>query len=267
GELDATLDLLAPGRAGSLDWPEIIRVPMLDEIVRSELLTTEFQPIVSLAGRIPLGFEALTRLQTDSLLRHPEMLFTYAARKLRVADLETACLRSSLRSGAELARSYPLFINVHPSVFGDGDLLLSELRAGAAESGLALDRIVLEITEQSSFGDRRKVLKTIERLKEARVRLAFDDVGVAYSHLTFIDAVRPSFLKISQHFGTNFEIDPTKTKLVKNLLSLARDFECELILEGIESEATARAAADIGIGYGQGYVFSRPAPARRFLEA
>ena len=266
-ELDATLDLLAPARPGSSDWPEIIRVPLLDEILESDALTSVFQPIVSLAGRIPLGFEALARFQTDSLLRNPETLFEYASRKLRVADLESACIRSSFRSGAVLAQSYPLFINIHPSVFAKGDRLLDELRAGSEAAGFGLEKIVLEITEQASLGDRRQVLGTIDRLKQARVRFAFDDVGVAYSHLPFIDAVRPAFLKISQHFGTNFESDPTKTKLVRNLLALARDFDCELILEGIESEATAVAAAEIGINFGQGYHFSRPAPASYFRSS
>ncbi len=264
--LDATLDLLAPFRAGSSDWPEIVRVPMLDEIVSSDALSAEFQPIVSLAGGIPLGFEALARFRTDSLLRNPEILFTYATRKLRVADLEAACMRSSLRNGAVLARSYPLFLNIHPAVFESGGRLLDVLRAVSAAAGVGLDRVVLEITEQASLGERHKVLEAIETLKRVGVRFAFDDVGVAYSHLTFIDAVRPSFLKVSQHFGTSFETDATKTKLVRNLLSLAREFDCELILEGIESEPTARAAADLGIKFGQGFFFATPAPAGHFVE-
>ena len=49
-----------------------------------------------------------------------------------------------------------------------------------------------------------------------------------------IDKVRPSFLKVSQDFGTGFETDPTKRKIVSNLHSLASDFGCELILEGVE---------------------------------
>lgn len=265
--LDATLDMLAPFRPGSPSWPEIVRVPLFEEIVRDGSLSAAFQPIVSLAGRIPLGFEALTRLPTESFLRNPEILFTYATRKLRIADLEAACIRSSVRAGATLARSYPLFLNIHPSVFTAATPLLDVLRPVTAERGLGLDRVVLEITEQAALGDRHRVLEAIGTLKSAGVRFAFDDVGVAYSHLTFIDSVRPSFLKISQHFGTNFETDPTKTKLVRNLLSLARDFECELILEGIESEATARAAAELGIKFGQGYYFAEPAPAAQFAEA
>jgi EAL domain-containing protein (putative c-di-GMP-specific phosphodiesterase class I) len=87
---------------------------------------------------------------------------------------------------------------------------------------------------------------------------------VAYSHLPMLDQVRPSFLKISQHFGTAFESDPTKMKIVRNLLSLARDFECDLIVEGIEHAATAVAAERLGIKYAQGFYFHRPAEAETF---
>jgi len=115
------------------------------------------------------------------------------------------------------------------------------------------------VTEQASIKDTPLFIKTVEALRELGVRFAFDDLGVAYSHLTMIDKVRPSFLKVSQDFGTGFETDSTKRKIVMNLLSLANDFGCELILEGIEDLSTARAAQDLQIPLGQGYLFGRPA--------
>lgn len=101
----------------------------------------------------------------------------------------------------------------------------------------------------------------IEALRALGVRFAFDDVGSALSHLPRLDAVRPSFLKISQDFGTNFEQHPTRENIVQNLHRLAVDIGAELILEGIESGQTAEAARNLGIRYGQGFHFGRPAAA------
>jgi len=265
GELDAVLNLMAPPRNGSPDWPDVIRMPLLDDILSGGKLTANFQPIIRLATGASVGFEALARFQSDSPLRNPETLFKYAARKHRVADLEIACMTRSLRAGAKLAVRAPLFLNVHPDVFAAGSTLYNTIIAETEKSGVPLNRLVLEITEQGSLSSDTKVKESIQRLKAAGIRFAFDDVGVAYSHLPFIDAVRPSFLKISQAFGTGFELDPTKTKIVKNLLSLAKDFDCELILEGIETGTTATAAEDLGIKYGQGYHFAMPAEASTFL--
>ena len=264
GELDAVLDMMAPFRIGSPEWPDIIKVPILTEIVRTGALTTVFQPIVRLASGDHLGYEALTRLVTESPLRNPETLFGYATRKHQIPELEIACMRTSLGSAGPLGGSAPLFVNVHPAVFSSELPVHEIILAEAERCGIATRRLVLEITEQGSLSHDRRVLTTIRELTAAGVRFAFDDVGVAYSHLPFLDAVRPSFLKISQHFGTGFENDTTKTKIVRNLLALAKDFECDLIIEGIETAATAAAAVEMGIKYGQGFHFARPAPASTF---
>lgn len=264
-ELDAVLDLMAPPRTGSPDWPDVIRMPLLDDILASDRLTANFQPVVRLLTGDYVGYEALARFQSDSPLRNPETLFKYAVRKHRVSDLEIACMTRSLRAGAQLVLKAPLFLNVHPDVFAAGRPIYDAVMAETEASGIPLNRLVLEITEQGSLTHDARTRESIQELKSAGIRFAFDDVGVAYSHLPFIDAVRPSFLKISQHFGTGFEQDPTKTKIVRNLLSLAKDFDCDLILEGIETAATATAASDLGIKYGQGYHFARPGEAAAFL--
>jgi EAL domain-containing protein (putative c-di-GMP-specific phosphodiesterase class I)/ActR/RegA family two-component response regulator len=266
-ELDSVLDLMAPRRTGSPEWPEIIRVPLLNEVLSSNILGSVFQPIVRLATGEQLGYEALARCKSDSPLRNPEILFEYAMRKHRVTDLEVACVRHSIRSGAGLARMAALFLNIHPSVFASGKRLHDAVISSADSVGVSLNRLVLEITEQGTLTDEVSALKTIEGLKAVGVRFAFDDLGVAYSHLPFIGRVRPSFLKISQHFGTGFESDSTKTKIVRNLVALAKDFECDLILEGIESEVTANAAQELGIKYGQGFWFARPAEAATFAAS
>ena len=266
-EVDAVLNLMAPARVGSADWPDIIRIPLLDDIVKSDCISTVFQPIVRLSSGDRVGYEALTRCRTDSPYRNPETLFTYAHRKHQITELESACVQSAFASGERLAASAALFVNVHPAVFSSGRAVRDIFTNAAKRHDIDLNRVVLEITEQGSLSHDRKVIDAIHHLKETGIRFAFDDVGVAYSHLPFMDAVRPSFLKISQAFGTGFELDQTKMKIVKNLLSLSADFNCELILEGVETAATAAAAADLGIKYAQGYYFAHPAAAETWIQA
>jgi EAL domain-containing protein (putative c-di-GMP-specific phosphodiesterase class I)/ActR/RegA family two-component response regulator len=257
-ELDAVLNMMAPARIGSPDWPDIIRMPLLDDILERHMIATVFHPIVRLPTGDRVGYEALARCDTPSPLRNPETLFKYAVRKHRVIDLEIECFTNSLRDGASLAASAPLFLNIHPEAFRSGPRLHEALLREAERWGVSPNRIVLEITEQGSLQRDLKVVEAIEKLKSAGVRFAFDDVGIAYSHLPFMDTVRPAFLKVSQEFGTGFEADSTKTKIVRNIVALATDFGCDLILEGIETPATLTAATDLGIKYGQGFFFGHP---------
>ena len=240
----------------------VVRFPSIDQVIRSPLLVPVFQPIVDLSvpgGATVHGYESLARFE-GTPLSNPVTLFEYASRKGRLVDLEVACVRGTLRLGAALAATAKLFINVHPAVLASGELEPALTRA-LKEACVPASRIVLEITEQSSIGDSALVEMRCSALRKLGFSFALDDVGMAYSHLTHIERIRPLYLKVSQDFGTAFEADRTRTKIVKNVLSLARDFECELILEGIESASTRDAARDLGIRFGQGYFFARPSSA------
>jgi EAL domain-containing protein (putative c-di-GMP-specific phosphodiesterase class I) len=242
-------------------------MPSLDEILTNGSLHAVFQPIVNLSKNYEvLGYEALARYRNHALFRNPEVLFQYAARKQRVTDLETACVAATFRAAIDLPTDGVLFLNVHPHVLSDEERLPRLLQAASQRAGISLERVVLEITEQASLRAGRKLFGNIEELRSLGIRFALDDVGIAYSHLPLIDRVQPSFLKLSQHFGTSFERDATKLKIVINLQSLARDFGCDVIIEGVEHEATAELAERIGIKYGQGFLFGRPAEARALVS-
>jgi EAL domain-containing protein (putative c-di-GMP-specific phosphodiesterase class I) len=245
------------------DRETVITIPSLDDVIDGHVLITPvFQPIRRLENDQAevVAYEALCRVETDSLLRRPDLLFAYAARMNRVLDLELATIARTFETGRNLSAEAMLFLNMHPAALLDGDRLAAALAAEADAHGIPLERVVLELTEQHPIPVHPRVAKTFASLRERGVRFAFDDVGSAYSHLPHIDLVRPDFLKVSQDFGTDFERDPTRSKLVKNLLALARDFESELIVEGIESAATADAARALGVPLGQGYYFGRPQP-------
>jgi EAL domain-containing protein (putative c-di-GMP-specific phosphodiesterase class I) len=266
--LDSTLDMIScsPLSSGG-HYAPLIRVPLLEDLLISENLRPFFQPIVTLdESRQIFGFESLARFRTDSPLRNPDLLFKYAERKQRICELEFACIGKTMEAATQLPVKASIFVNVHPDVFNSGATLQKTLVSHAQKWQIALDRVVLEITEQGSLSRTSDVLATFAELRDLGIRFAFDDVGVAYSHLPFIGDVRPAFLKISQHFGTAFETDSTRTKIVTNLLSLARDFNSELILEGIEHHATAQAAADLRIRFGQGFFFGQPADASEFAK-
>lgn len=259
-DLDHAIDLLRCSVLSSSAGAEpIIRMPLLDEIITNGSLKACFQAIVSLPdGEKSFGFESLARYEGNSILRDPVVLFQYALRKQRVEDLELACVSHSLRVGARLAEPGLLFLNIHPQVLSHGSRLRELLMRECEELHIPLDRIVLEITEQDSLHAGSHLFDNVGQLRDLGVRFAFDDMGIAYSHLPLIDKLRPAFLKISHQFGTLFEADSTKLKIVSNIHSLARDFGCELILEGIEDVSTAEMAARMGIKYGQGFLFGRP---------
>jgi EAL domain-containing protein (putative c-di-GMP-specific phosphodiesterase class I)/ActR/RegA family two-component response regulator len=242
-------------------------IPTLDEILTGEELTSYFQPLVlTNQPSRAAGFEALARLPSIPLLNDPELLFRYAMAKGRVVDLEMAAATRSIMKGRELTRLGVLSINIHPEAFNEADRLSNTIMAACADAEISPERVVLEITEQGPLPNVKTVEAVAAVMRSHGLRFAFDDVGSAYSHLRAMEAVQPSYLKISQYFGTHCEADPTNRKIVENVLALAKAFSAQVVLEGIETEATAQFARELGIPLGQGFYYSRPVEVPTLLK-
>lgn len=257
-ELERALGSPPEAPAGAPEC-EIIRFPTLEELFAGDELLVAFQPIVAVhpTSVTLFGYEALTRARGPWMIGGPAMLFEYAERLGRLTDLNVAMLNRAMHSAGSLPAGCSLFVNVDPLTFIQTDLP-AVLDAAAEASGFPLSRVVLEITERSGFSDEAMARRSFVELRKRGIRFALDDHGSAYSHLSAIDAIQPSFIKISNSFGTAFEESETRARIVRHVASLARDFGCEAILEGVESEATARAVSAVGIRFAQGYYFGRP---------
>jgi EAL domain-containing protein (putative c-di-GMP-specific phosphodiesterase class I) len=244
----------------------VIDIPDIDAILIEQRLSSAFQPIVS-EGGVMIGYESLARIRSEGPLSNPTVLFQYAERKHRLLDLEMACIQSSFRSAKYVPSPLRLFVNVHPNALALGSRFTDPFLKLAQLLEVPLNRVVVEITEQAPLRDDEPTNEALAALRDSGVAFAFDDVGIAHSHYVDLQRVRPSFLKISNEFGTDFERDSTRSCIVRNIVSLAADFGIDVILEGVESEATAQAAARIGVRYMQGYWFGRPADATQLAMA
>jgi EAL domain-containing protein (putative c-di-GMP-specific phosphodiesterase class I) len=219
------------------------------------VLETALQPIVDLEGERVFAFEALTRVRGGGIT--PAQLFDRATGRRRAIELNLDAIHRALGAADRLPPQALLFVNADPVVLSSRELPRI-VREGAARAHIAPSRIVIEITERSGFTEMTAASRVLDALRASGVRFALDDFGSAHTHLTLIDVIRPSFIKIAQEFGTGFEASPTRTHIVRHVAALAHDLECRTILEGVEAPATARAARDLGIDYAQGYYFGRP---------
>jgi EAL domain-containing protein (putative c-di-GMP-specific phosphodiesterase class I) len=240
---------------------EMIRVRTIDELIAAGSFTVAFQPVVSLRDDAvtPYGFEALTRMREPWALGGTPELFAYASKSSKLEQLNRECMRAAVREAPALPGQPLLFVNADPSAL-DGRFA-SMLAAASGQAGIPLDRVVVEITERSSFPDEELAARALGELRSNGVRFALDDHGSAYSHLDMIRTIAPSFIKISASFGTGFEKDVYKQTIVQHIVTMARDFGAMAILEGVETAETAAIARQIGVPLAQGFFFGRPAAA------
>ncbi|MFZ4382926.1 MAG: EAL domain-containing protein, partial [Sandarakinorhabdus sp.] len=212
-----------------------------------------FQPIWRIGNAQPAGFEALARFAAggDAPARSPDQWFADAASVGLAEPLELAAIARALTALPVLPPKAYLTLNVSPATACSP--ALTTLLAGQA-----LDRLVLEITEQQEMVDGEALMAALAPLRAAGLRLAVDDAGIGYSGLQKILEVRPDIIKLDRFFVTGIEADPSRRALAAALQEFAGDVGAELVAEGVETIAQLATVQTLGLAKVQGWLLGRP---------
>ena len=122
--------------------------------------------------------------------------------------------------------------------------------------------LTLEILETSALQDIPSVSRVIDECRHIGVTFALDDFGTGYSSLTYLKRLRVASLKIDQSFVQNMLDDPDDLAILKGIISLANAFKCDVIAEGVETEAHGTLLMQLGCDLVQGYCIAQPMPAQ-----
>jgi diguanylate cyclase len=224
----------------------------LERLIGGEGLEMAVQPIVSVPEGTVHAYEALARFRLGSSA-NPVHWFALAD-EFAVRDrLELACLRAGLNLLADLPDGARLSVNL------SGPLLLDPRTSELLRQTPHLDRLILEITENSLLEDTPGVVAEIERLIGEGINFAVDDMGAGYSGLRQITTVRPTYLKLDRSLISGIDADADRGALVSAMLGYVRQTGGHLIAEGVETEAELETLRALGVTLVQGYLLGRPA--------
>jgi EAL domain-containing protein (putative c-di-GMP-specific phosphodiesterase class I) len=225
------------------------------QLILQENLVTRYEPIVEIATRRPIGYEALTRGPEDSLLHTPERLFSQAQ---EVGDC--LCRRLAFENASCIPRGAKLFLNCLPAAIGDPNLRDDGLRANLEKYQLEPENLVIEISERESIENFAIFRELRDAYHELGVRIAIDDAGAGYASLQAIMEIAPDYMKADMALVRGIDTDPPRREVVKGLRGVAERIGAEVIAEGIETEEELRVMRELGIRFGQGYIFGPPLP-------
>jgi len=156
-------------------------------------------------------------------------------------------------------------VNLSARQFQEPDLL-DTVRDAIAESGIAPDLLVLEITESLLMLDVDAAVVTLRRLRELGVRIAIDDFGTGYSSLSYLRRFPIDILKIDKAFIDGITLDGDDATLAEAVVGLGQALRLQTVAEGIESADQKSMLSALGCDYGQGYLFARPGSAEDIVE-
>jgi EAL domain-containing protein (putative c-di-GMP-specific phosphodiesterase class I) len=231
--------------------------------LRSELQAQKFdlafQPVVSLDSRKVQHYEVLVRFEQPG---SPAERVSFAEQVGLVADLDTAIVDRAIRTIAEAKASHPnlaLAINLSGRSL-ESTIFRNQLDSLLRTRGDLRGRLLFEVTESAMIGDAREVAVFLQDLRSRGFRICLDDFGSGAMSLDYLKTFAVDFVKIDGKYVRDLDLGPRHKALLHGIAELTRKIGTSAIAEMIETEAQHTALREIGIGFGQGYLYGRPGP-------
>jgi diguanylate cyclase (GGDEF)-like protein/PAS domain S-box-containing protein len=247
---------------------------VMENALRSAVVRNEFelhyQPKVSIINGRITGAEALIRW------RHPSRGLIAPGEFMPLAEetgliheigdwvIDTACAKLRQWQRADLGDLH-LAVNLAAGQFRASQLA-PRVRERVLREQCDPLGLELEITETGMLRDPEGVGRTLSELREFGVRVAIDDFGTGYSSLTHLKRFPIDTLKIDKTFVGGIVESKGDRAIVAAVIALARALEIDVVAEGVETEAQLEVLRTLGCDAFQGYLFSRPIPAKEFED-
>lgn len=210
------------------------------------------QPIVELAGGQVAGYEMLSRFPTDVVRAPPDAWYAAADARGLSATLQARVVRRVVEDLPSLPGNTFATVNLDPHLIGDPAI------TDALAARPRLDRLVLELTENTRPREQHLLDALVADLRSRGGMVAVDDAGTGYAGLTQMLRLRADLIKVDRELVSGIDTDPVKRAMVAMLGELAGQMDAWLLCEGIETRGELGVLLEMGVPLGQGYHLGRP---------
>jgi diguanylate cyclase (GGDEF)-like protein/PAS domain S-box-containing protein len=225
-------------------------------------LEVHYQPLIDCDAQEVMGFEALVRWN------HPQRGPISPVEFIPLAEdcglilpLGNWVLGTACRDAVRWPENMRVAVNLSPAQFRHADLA-GEVLATLQQTGLAADRLELEITEGVLIADTDRTLATLNTLKQAGIHISLDDFGTGYSSLSYLQRFPFDKIKIDRSFVWEMENNPDSMAIVRAVIALGHSLRITVTAEGVETENQLALLQNENCDQVQGYLLGRPVPSK-----
>jgi len=226
-------------------------------LLKTKNIRTLFQPIVDMRSKRIIGFEALTRVLSDTPTEEATYLFSAAREAGVVKELDEICVETALKTAQAMGDDKKLFLNLNQETLLDKKIMG---RLFNDRGVLDYKNIVIELTEQSILRSFDKVRDALLELKKKGVSVAIDDLGGGAVSLRDVATLKPDYIKFDRSLIRQIDVSTTKQQIVLSMILFAKGINALTTAEGIETREEYEAVRMCGVNLGQGYYFAKPGP-------
>src|SRR6201994_661630 len=212
-----------------------------------------------------IGFEALARwMHPVRGFVPPGDFIPLAEESCLIVEMGECILRGACREAASWPLPLQVAVNLSPAQFMHGEVV-GLVHSILLETGLAPDRLELEITEGVLIEDFDRGLALLRRLKALGVRVSMDDFGSGYSSLSYLQAFPFDKIKVDRAFVMNLGRNPQSASIVRAVIGLGPGLGMSIVAEGVETQEQLGFLAEEGCDAVQGYFIGKPAPIGQYF--
>ncbi len=221
-----------------------------------------YQPLVNLADDSICGVEALLRwIHPTRGMISPAEFIPVAEETGLIVGIGEWVIQRACTEAVQWPDRIKVAVNVSPCQF-KSPRLVQVVTDALARSGLPARRLELEITESVLMRDNDETLATLHRLRGLGVRISMDDFGTGFSSLSSLHSFPFDKIKIDQSFVRDLATKTDSGAIVRAIAGLGSSLGMRTTAEGVETKAQLARVRAEGCTEVQGYLFSRPVPAR-----
>ena len=259
-------------------WYSLFETGMDQSISARHALETELRAALAADG-LALAFQPLFGpdreiTSCEALVRwnHPERgpippseFIPIAEQSGLIIPLSRWVLHTACAAAAEWQSSCRIAVNLSPAQFIRGDLLATVMTV-LEETGLAAERLELEITEGVLMDNTERTLETLKQLRGLGVSLVLDDFGTGYSSLSYLHRFPLNKLKVDRSFVQRMGADPSARAIISAVVAMSHSLSLAVTAEGVETLDQFEMLRAEGCDTFQGYALSRPLPASQIAR-
>ncbi|USD38740.1 EAL domain-containing protein [Ferrimonas sp. SCSIO 43195] len=225
------------------------------------------QPIVDARTRQPVGYELMARWQHPTM--GPITPDTFIPMMERFGRLDQLLQELTSQVQRQLPSICYLSINL------SANQLTHSLRDPASfileltnRLGILPQQLMIEITEREALDyDNPSLLATLMELKQAGIKLAFDDFGTGHNGIACLKLFAPDYIKIDKSYVHTIHSDAIQGPVLDSIIQLANTMGIGIIAEGVETEQQRQYLLSRGVIHQQGFLYSKPKRAGHIFAA
>lgn len=224
---------------------------IVDMMCDASAFRSVFQPIIDLSSEKVAGYEILSR-GPDGAFESPADFFRICVENNILTTVDIACVKMSIAATAGIRENMRFHLNIFPSTLIDTPIEQLLSLFPSEKDGRVF---CVEISEQQFVGDPTYLREHVNALKQAGILVAIDDVGFGRSSLESLILLEPDLVKVDRKYVTGVAKEPSKARLMKRLANVAKSLGSEIVAEGIENQDDIPILKELGVHYGQGWLF------------